>query len=159
MERTAHSFELTTPAALHPPLSELRGSTGELWLTVAPMQQPVVETKGLLGRRKQAPARWCIAAQDWARPGTPSDLTLWLQLPPGPRLTERGVALPDGATVEVDDATDALVRLAAGTEPEVAAVEVCRLAGELIAPHAPGGFFWRVGDTATPLYDPSVRPV
>lgn len=159
MPRAPHPFALNTPAALHAPLAEVRGTAGEVWLTVAPVSQPVVESKGLLGRRKQAPANWCIAVQDWSRPGAPSELTLWLQMPPGPKLTERGTPLPAGAMVEVDDTTDAMVRLPTGAEPEVAAVEVCRLAGALIAPHAPGEFFWAVGDTVTPVYDAAVRGV
>ena len=159
MEGSGRPFELTVPVTLHPALASLRGSEGEVWLTVAPVHQPMVEVRGLLGRRKREAARWCIAVQDWSRSGAPTELTLWLQLPPGPRLTQRDVSLPPGAVAEVDDSTDALVRLPHGTEPEVAAVEVCRLAAELIAPHAPGGFFWRVADTATPQYDPSVRSV
>lgn len=152
-----HRFALTRPAALHVPLAKVRGTGGEVWLTVAPVQQPTIESSGRFGRRKQATATWCVAVQDWSRPGSPSELTLWLQLPPGPKLTERGVALPAGAMVEIDDATDAMVRLPSGSEPEVAAVEVCRLAAALIAPHAPGEWFWAVGDTVTLAYDPSAR--
>jgi hypothetical protein len=146
-------FELTDVGALGDGLSQVRGTGGQVWLTVAPQRQPMVERKGFLGRRRQAAAAWCLAAQDWAGSGEPAEWTLWCVVPPGRVPGRHGVALPAGAVVETESDDDALVRLPVGTAEATMATELCRLAGALVAPQAPGGWFWCVGDSARPHYD------
>lgn len=152
MDGPCTPFDLADPTALAGGLDDTRGGEGEVWLTVAPQEQPVLERKGLLGRRKQEPAGWCVAAQDWSRRRDPAEWTIWMTVPKGQPLSRRGIALPPGAEVETESDVDALLRLPSGTDAAIVAAELCRFAAALIAPTAPGGWFWRVGDTFLPYY-------
>lgn len=152
MDGPCIAFELSTPDALTEGLGSTRGSRGQVWLTVAPQVQPVLERKGRFGRRKQEPAGWCLAAQDWSKATEAADWTIWFAIPEGTSLGQRGVPMPPGAVLEIDGTDDGLVRFPTGTESAVVAGELCRLATALIAPMAPGGWFWRVGDSFYPYY-------
>jgi len=154
MDGPAYPLDLGRPGDLDHGIGLTRGGQGEVWLTVAPLRQPLVERKGFLGRRKQEPAGWCLAAQDWADSTATSEWTIWCVLPAGAPLSRRGVALPEGATVETETELDALLRLPVGCAESTVAGELCRLATALIVPWAPGGWFWRVGDSFLPYYRP-----
>jgi len=153
MDGPAVPFALSDPGSLADGLGRTRGTGGQVWLTVAPQQQPMLERKGLLGRRKQEPAAWSLAVQDWAGRNEPADWSIWCTLPAGVPLSRRGVALPAGATVESEADDDAMLRLPPGTPEATVAAELCRLAVTLLAPAAPGGWFWRVGDSSMPYYN------
>jgi len=152
MDGPCTPFDLADPGALAEGLASTRGGRGQVWLTVAPQVQPTLERKGRFGRRKQEQAGWCVAAQDGSKASEPADWTIWFAVPEGMPLGRRGVGMPPGAVLEIEGDDDGLVRFPAGTAADVVAAELCRLAAALIAPSAPGGWFWRVGDSFYPYY-------
>ena len=152
MDGPCNPFDLADTGALADGLAATRGGRGQVWLTVAPQGQPTVERKGRFGRRKEEPAGWCLAAQDWSKATEEADWTIWFAVPSGTSLGRRAVPMPPDGDLEIDGTDDGLFRFRTGTDPAVVATELCRLATALIAPAAPGGWFWRVGDSFYPYY-------
>ena len=90
MDEPCMPFDLSDTAALVDGLGRTRGGRGQVWLTVAPQVQPVLERKGRFGRRKEEPAGWCLAAQDWSKATEEADWTIWFAVPSGLPLARRG---------------------------------------------------------------------
>ena len=145
--------DLDDPAALTVRAEEVRGCSGEPWLFLRPVTLPEVESRGAFGRRKTKTANWGATVTDQAGAHGPTEWMLWLTVPDGPGAAERGVAMPPGASVDADGGGELMVMLAAGTSPDVAVAEACRLCRELIAPAAAGPWAGEIADSNSSGYD------
>ena len=147
--------DLDDPAALAARGEEVCGCSGEPWLFLRPVALPEVESKGMFGRRKTKTPNWGVTVTDQAGTHGPTEWMLWLTVPDGPSAADRGVAMPAGASVDVDGGGELMVLLAAGTTPDVAVAEACRLCRALIAPEVDGPWVGVIADSNTKGYDAS----
>lgn len=119
-------FALDDPEPLRQALALVQGVNADVLCHLEPVQQPLVERKGLLGRSKAVPADFAVAILHWSDEAGAGEFELNFVLPPGPPFEQR-VGLPAGVARSAKDGTSASMTLAAHHSPASAASTVLGL--------------------------------
>lgn len=117
---------LTDPEPLRQVLVALQGSNATYLARLTPVQPPMVEKKGLLGRSRPVPAPWQVDLVHWADEDGSGQFEATLTAPPGSSFHQRPT-LPPGVTVNEGRGDRVTVSIDPSASPAVAAAVLAGL--------------------------------
>lgn len=128
------------------------GDNADALAEVAPLQPPLVEHKGFLGRTRQVPAPYKVTVVHWSDETGAGEYEVTFTLAPGPPFEAR-VGLPAGVARSAPDGSTAAMSLAEHHSPASAAGVILGLVGPAYAGVVLGPWQVRLVDNLPDLGD------